>query len=269
MPAGVEGTTDNRLATRRSDSSPPMSSRGTLRLQFTVQANSSFPCEPQVLNDQIFRQLFNQSSVAMLVAQMDGRPIEVNQAFCDLLGYRMEEAVTLDFSEVVHPDYIDQISANPVQSLDGAAQSFDAELIFLRRDGTQIWVRLTVNRIAGGSGGSTPLLFVQLRNIDQRKRAEVALAAAEELFRNTMENSVTGFLLSEPTGSIMLSNRAASEALGYAEAELKALSLSEFVHPDDLPEAIRGLRAVIRGDIPAYWAERRLQRKAGSTLHAM
>ncbi|NJO78225.1 MAG: PAS domain S-box protein [Cyanobacteria bacterium RM1_2_2] len=51
-----------------------------------------------------FHSLFKQAAVGMVIADLDYRLLEVNPAFCNLLGYSATELQFRRFEEITHPD---------------------------------------------------------------------------------------------------------------------------------------------------------------------
>jgi PAS domain S-box-containing protein len=52
---------------------------------------------------QIYRELLADSGLAVVVHGPDGAVVEANQAFADMLGYTLTEALALTAAQVIHP----------------------------------------------------------------------------------------------------------------------------------------------------------------------
>jgi DNA mismatch repair ATPase MutL len=57
----------------------------------------------RVENHERFRYLFAQASIGIALETLDGRILEVNPAFCALMGYTLEEMQSLSCSRISHP----------------------------------------------------------------------------------------------------------------------------------------------------------------------
>src|SRR4029077_2976769 len=55
-------------------------------------------------SEERFRTTFAQAAVGIVVANLEGRLIEINQRGCDILGRTREELRALTFAELTHPD---------------------------------------------------------------------------------------------------------------------------------------------------------------------
>ena len=68
--------------------------------------------------------------------------------------------------------------------------------------------------------GQGPAVVYHLRDISQRKKAEVALSRSEELFRTVIEASKDAFVAVSPDGLITIFNPAAEEMFGRGNQEM-------------------------------------------------
>ena len=55
-------------------------------------------------SEQRFRRAMEDSAIGVVVVGLDGRIIESNPAFADMLGYARHELETLTFFQITHPD---------------------------------------------------------------------------------------------------------------------------------------------------------------------
>jgi PAS domain S-box-containing protein len=72
------------------------------------------------------------------------------------------------------------------------------------------------------------------QEMSARKRAEAALRASSELFRQIEEHAPIGLALVSLEGMFMRVNPAMSALTGYTKDELLALGYAELMHPDDV-----------------------------------
>ena len=55
-------------------------------------------------SEERFRLMFEQASVGMAFASLNGRLIQVNQRYCDITGYTREALLGRTVSSITHPD---------------------------------------------------------------------------------------------------------------------------------------------------------------------
>jgi PAS domain S-box-containing protein len=136
-----------------------------------------------------FRALFEQAAVG--VAQLDtgtGRFISINQKYCDILGYSRQEMLDLDFHTITHPDDLVVDLANMQRLVTGEIREFSMEKRYYRKDGSLVWVSLTVSPLwADGEFPNGHIAVVE--DITLRKQAEEALEKRIVALTQPLENT--------------------------------------------------------------------------------
>ena len=111
-----------------------------------------------------------------------------------------------------------------------------------------------------------PRLLAIVRDITDRKRAELALQESEERYRTIFEEGPLGIVLASLDFEVQYVNQRFCEMLGYSEMEIIALGLAGISHPDDLDTDHQlGLR-LLRGELPYYTIDKRYIRKDGTAF---
>ena len=131
-----------------------------------------------------FRTLFEQAAVG--VAQVEsktGRFIRINQRYCDIVGYGLEEMMGKRFQEITHPDDLQTDVDNMGLLLEGKIREFSLEKRYCRSDGSVVWVNLTVSPM--WAPGQEPDYQIAIaEDITQRKQAEDALRQSEKILND-------------------------------------------------------------------------------------
>ncbi|NJR58033.1 MAG: PAS domain S-box protein [Cyanobacteria bacterium CRU_2_1] len=121
-----------------------------------------------------FRGAFDTAAIGMNIVSPDGRFLEVNPSFCQMLGYSESELLNLTFQELTHPDDLEIDLKYVQQLLSGERPHYHLEKRYIHRDGSVIWTFLSVAVIRNSR--QQPLYFVgQIQNTTDRKYAEQAL----------------------------------------------------------------------------------------------
>lgn len=151
---------------------------GTQQLQAEIEQRKL--AEDELLrlkqnSDERYRILFEQAALG--VAEIDPVSIafrQFNQRLCDILGYERSELQGINFQSLTHPDDWPDELRNLQALIAGALPEFTMETRCLRKDGTTIWVKLTVSPTrVSGAAPDAHITFVQ--DITARKLAEQAL----------------------------------------------------------------------------------------------
>ncbi|WP_226577731.1 EAL domain-containing protein [Acuticoccus sediminis] len=185
-------------------------------------------------DETLFERAMSDAAIGMAIVSLDGRWIKVNDAVCTFFGYPREELLDLSFQDITYADDLfsdlDLLNA----TLEGKISNYRLEKRYIHKSGAIVWALLVVSLVRTSSGA--PKFFIsQIEDIDERKRAEVALADSESRWNFALEaaghgvwdrNLKTGTLYRSPLWYRML---------GYEPSELPVDGRTwiELVHPDD------------------------------------
>ena len=95
-------------------------------------------------SEQLYSNLVELAAIGISHVDPNGRFVHVNRRLCEMLGYSRTELLELSVQQVSHPD--DQLATEKerLRLIAGEIDSFKAEKRYLRKDGTPIWVHITV-----------------------------------------------------------------------------------------------------------------------------
>ena len=136
-----------------------------------------------------FRASFEGAAVGKALVEPDTRRIlRVNRAFANLLGYRPEEMVGLDGTEITWPEDRETDLVNYARHVDGEADAYFTEKRYLRRDGAPIWVRVCASLVrVAGDEEQGQVVVATVEDIDARHKAEEKLLAANQKLEQVVE----------------------------------------------------------------------------------
>lgn len=118
-----------------------------------------------------FRATFDQAAVGIVHADLKGKILRVNQRICDITGYTRDELIEATFHDITHPDDLEVDIKHVEQLLAGSIQTFSIEKRYIRKDGSHVWVNLTVSLVCDSSSESKYFIAV-VEDITERKQAE-------------------------------------------------------------------------------------------------
>ncbi|WP_338032569.1 PAS domain S-box protein [Desulfocurvibacter africanus] len=135
-----------------------------------------------------YRVVFEQAAVGLNRIDLDGRFTEANGKFCEITGYDRHELIGRSFTHVVHADDISENIDLFRSLMAGKIDEFAAEKQVVRKDGTTVWVNVTISLERNALGRLVGTIGV-MEDITARKRTEQELYRREQEFRALSENS--------------------------------------------------------------------------------
>lgn len=140
---------------------------------------------------------------AFLLADLDARYIDANQAACQLLGYEREELLGKTIFDVIPAEDAGRLKAVRAELLVPGAIS-KAEWTLKRKDGTRVPVEASSNILRDGRWQA----FV--RDITDRKRID----DQRQVFVSLLDNSVDFIGIADPAGKPIYLNAAGRRMIG-------------------------------------------------------
>jgi PAS domain S-box-containing protein len=130
-------------------------------------------------SDQRFRGTFENAAVGIAHVAINGRFLRVNEKLCDILGYMREELLARKFQDITFPDDLNADLEQLAPLLRGELPSSSRDKRYLRKDGSIVWVAVSVSLQCDAAG--KPLYTISVtRDISHRKRLETEFRLAKE-----------------------------------------------------------------------------------------
>ncbi|MGH9350641.1 MAG: PAS domain S-box protein, partial [Terriglobia bacterium] len=189
-------------------------------------------------SEERFRTVFESSGVGIVLSGLDGRFIEVNSTYREMLGYTDSELRELTVLGIT--DERDQPRCGQLMQdlLDGKAKQITIEKRYCRKDGSPLWVNSAVSLVQD-AGGSPRWIMAVVEDITARKHAEAALADSEEQFRLLLDSTAEAIMGVDREGNLIFANSASLQLLGYKDPlEVLGKNAHALVHhsyPDGRP----------------------------------
>lgn len=219
-------------------------------------------------NHERFLKVFRSSPMGITLSRLsDGRLIEANSAIFRVSGYTREEIVNRDFHGPglwVFPEERERL-VDAVRT-DGRVEGFEARF---RKKSGEIGTMLGSAELVEFAGESH--LLGMIVDITERKRAEEARKASENLYRAIFEHCVASLAILEEDGTMILVNEKLSSVLGYSRGEIEGrMHWTAIAAPEDL-ERQKGLHEARMADparAPVEF-ECKVRRKDGTVVHGI
>lgn len=185
------------------------------------------------------------------IVDLQGRFIDFNNAYAEMIGYSREELLQMNISDVEAIEDPEDTKRHIQKILNTGYDRFETK--HRRKDGTivDIEVSVTYNATVGER------LIVFLRDITERKLSDLAIRKSEEKFRVITEHANSGIVLADIDGNLIYANQAFLDILKYEKDELIGLNFAVFTYPEDLQKEIEYIQEIKNGLRDFYRIEKR------------
>ncbi|GCE31607.1 histidine kinase [Dictyobacter alpinus] len=138
--------------------------------------------------EQRFQATFEQAAVGMAHVAPSGHFLAINQKFCEIVGYQHSELITRTFQEITYAPDLSADVAYVNQLLVGELTTYAMEKRYIRRDGSLVWINLTVSLVRNEN--NTPRYFISvIEDISQRKQLEETLRQQNNYLNQIVNNA--------------------------------------------------------------------------------
>ena len=214
-----------------------------------------------------YRALVDQSLQGIVIFQ-DDHIVFANPQLMDQLQKTPEDIVggpPETFWNLIHPEDIEVLQQRMQDRAAGEPVPDRYEIRLQRPDGVPMWVEVFVKQI---DYQGKPALQVTSIDVTERKLAEQALQESEGKYRNLVEQSLYGIVISQgDPPRIFFANDAFSQMIGYSVEEILALSpkkVQNLIHPSDQEMVLTSVKRRLEGKSAPSQYEYRLIRKDGT-----
>ena len=174
-------------------------------------------------SEERFRAIVSQTAAGMARTACDGKILWANQKFCEMLGYEEYKLVGKTFQEITHPDDL-QKSIAKFKHVLSKSTPFEVEKRYLRKDGSILWVNISVAAMRDRTGEPESVVAVIL-DINERKEAERQLHNAKLLLESRVQERTAELLAAneELQNEIALRKKLEGELLEVSDREQRRL----------------------------------------------
>ncbi len=212
----------------------------------------------------LFNAMFQQSAIAMAIVRINGKFIYVNDALCELTGYKKEELINETNAIFTQPEDLTIQQVNTKKLIKGEIPFYQMEKRYIHKQGHIVWGLLSVNLILDDYDVPT-YVICQVQNITEKKEMERRLLDSEKKYRLIAENSSDRIVTLDLQGKYKYFSPSVQLQLGYESEELYGIGPVNLIHENDQAFFNNSLKAVVESDL-SVTVTYRIRHKNGDYL---
>jgi PAS domain S-box-containing protein len=196
-------------------------------------------------NEKRFRELLEALQEGIWVIDQDAYTTFVNPRMAEMLGYGVEEMQGKHLFVFMDERGVEISERNLKRREQGITEQHDFE--FMRKDGSRMYALLETSPIYDDDGNYTGGI-AGIQDITERVKAEEALRASEEKYRDLVEKVSDVIYTLDAEGAITYVSPAIETFLGYGPAEVVGRSFGDFIAPEDVQRQSNNFQKLASGE---------------------
>jgi PAS domain S-box-containing protein len=171
----------------------------------------------------VLEELFRHTPVGVVLTDMFGTVLDVNDSLCGMVGYARAELLGRKFTDISHPDDLDDVLSRTADLREGRSGHYSVNRRYVTRGGEVVHARVSVSIVSSKNG--EPVCGIGfIENVTDRVRIESALRQSEARYRRVVEDQTELIVRCLPDGTRTFVNEAycrynnttAEELLGHS-----------------------------------------------------
>jgi diguanylate cyclase (GGDEF)-like protein/PAS domain S-box-containing protein len=203
----------------------------------------------------MLRSAFAGSPVGMALIALDGsRLLHVNQALCEIVGFREDDLLAVGLDEITHVDDLGIGTASLSRLMAGEVATTEVQQRYYHRRGHPIWVSVSTS-LARDDDGTPRHLISVFQDISRIKATEAALREANNQLQAIFDHAPAWMTLRALDGRFLNANDHLIRSLGTTREELIGShpgthldpAIASAIHADD--HQVWETRAPLTGEL--------------------
>jgi len=185
-------------------------------------------------SESIFRSVFQHAPLAVVLINKNRKPLLCNNNFCKITGYSTDEILQKGLKDFTHPDDLEENVEIYNRLLSGKINHFSIKKRIIRKNGSVIWVNVTVSAIKDKKG-NTESAVAMVQDISKQVFAEEQKEEYRLFLETIMDNlPIALFAKTTPDFKYLYWNKtleettkvSSDEAIGHTDFEIQKFKKS-------------------------------------------
>ncbi len=198
-----------------------------------------------------YHRLIEEVQEVILVLDRQGTILYVSPSYRRVFGFSEEEMKGRSAFEYLHPEDLERVGRLFAEGIASPGLEVRAEYRVKHRDGGWRLVEAVGRNLL--EDPAVRGIVINSRDVTEERRAQEVLRAAEEVYRNLVENVDDIIFTMDREGRATSISPAFKRVSGWEVEEWLGRSFLELIHPEDSETALRTFRQVMRGERPSLY----------------
>ena len=196
-----------------------------------------------LLSEENFKNVFHNSSIGISITMLDGR-MQMNPAYCRILGYSPKELEKIKWQTITHPDDVEHNQSIVADIIAGKMNSARWEKRYFHKNGNIVWV--DISSVLQRDEHNVPMYFItSINDITERKNLEERAIANERKLHSIINTAIDGFWILNVHGRILQVNQTYCTMSGYSEQELLQMNVSDLENVESQKQTALHIQRVL------------------------
>ncbi len=155
-------------------------------------------------------QILATSLEGFILADTEGKILDVNASYCEMVGYRREELLEMSIFDMEQSMSADQIRQRIREMVSAGGAKF--QTCHRHKNGGMVELEVSITII---TRDDTPLVAAFVRDVTEQKKMLEALQASEKSYRELFDNATDAIYIQDREGRFLDVNQGAVKMYGY------------------------------------------------------
>jgi len=178
-------------------------------------------------SEEKFRTLFEFAPIGIALHNRDGRYLQANRAYQEMLGYTQKELLELGVRRITYADDVEEGQRLFRDLCEGRQDHYDREKRYWAKDAHLVWAHSSASAVRDDKGRLRYIISM-VEDITERKRSEEALARTQRLQKAILDNIPDPAWLKDAHGRFLACNEPLARFFGQTPEAIIGRTVFDF-----------------------------------------
>jgi len=181
-------------------------------------------------NESLYRSIYQHSPLGLAFSDMTGKIIQINQKFCELVGYEKQDLIGKSYADLTPPYQMQKEIKEVKEAVKQKKENYRCEKCFYHKKGHLVWTDISMSFVYDPITRKPQYTFAMINDISEKKKMARDLEESREALKK--QNADLEITIHNRTKELKRFN----EKLQQSNHDLKQFA---FIASHDLKEPLR------------------------------